>query len=178
MKHVILFLSLLFALTQLTMTLFDFNSESNISNWRTVDDVVMGGLSSGNFKINDDGHGLFFGNVSLENNGGFSMVQYRFSTKEVKSYSKVCIKLKGDGKTYQFRIKKNSTDKHTYVTPFDTSGDWETIEIPFSTLYPAFRGRTLDIPNYPGEQMDMIAFLIGNKKAQSFNLEIDSITLK
>jgi NADH dehydrogenase [ubiquinone] 1 alpha subcomplex assembly factor 1 len=32
--------------------------------------------------------------------------------------------------------------------------------------------------NYPGEQMEMIAFLIGNKKAEPFKLEIDSIVLK
>ena len=56
--------------------------------------------------------------------------------------------------------------------------DWQTIEIPFSSMYPAFRGRRLNTKNYPGEQMEMIAFLIGNKKAESFNLEIDKIELK
>jgi len=120
----LLFLVLFHLTTQPNMTIFDFNSESDISNWRTVDDVVMGGRSNGNFKINADGHGLFFGDVSLENNGGFSMVQYRFDTKKIQNHSKVCIKLKGDGKTYQFRIKKNITDKHAYVTPFETSGNW------------------------------------------------------
>jgi hypothetical protein len=160
------------------MTLFDFNSESEISNWRIVDDVVMGGRSNGNFKINDVGNGLFYGKVSLENNGGFSMVQYRFDKKEVSNYSKVCIKLKGDGKTYQFRIKKSNGDRHAYVTSFESTKDWNTIEIPFNSLYPAFRGSKLDAPNYDGEQMEMVAFLIGNKKAEAFNLEIDSIVLK
>ncbi len=160
------------------MTLFDFNSKSNISNWRSVDDVVMGGRSNGDFKTNDVGNGLFSGKVSLDNNGGFSMVQYSFETKKVNSYSKVCIKLKGDGKTYQFRIKKSNSDYYSYVTSFETSKDWETIEIPFNTMYPAFRGRKLDAQNYAGEHIEMIAFLIGNKKAESFNLEIDSIILK
>ena len=45
-------------------------------------------------------------------------------------------------------------------------------------MYPAFRGRKLNIGNYPGKQMEMIAFLIGNKNAESFILEIDSIILK
>ncbi len=160
------------------MTVFNFDSKSDISNWRIVDDVVMGGRSNGNFKTNDAGNGLFYGAVSLENNGGFSMVQYLFETQKISGYSKVCIKLKGDGKSYQFRIKKSNEDYYSYVTSFETSKDWETIEIPFNTMYPAFRGRKLDAPNYAGEHMEMIAFLIGNKKAESFNLEIDSIVLK
>ena len=175
MKHLIL---LIFLITQTSMTLFNFDSKSDISNWRIVDDVVMGGRSNGDFKINDSGNGIFLGDVSLENNGGFSMVQYGFDTKKVSNYTKVCIKLKGDGKTYQFRIKENNSDYYSYVTSFETSKDWETIEIPFNSMYPAFRGRKLDAANYSGEQMEMIAFLIGNKKAEAFNLEIDSIILK
>lgn len=160
------------------MTLFNFNSKSNISNWRIVDDVVMGGQSNGNFTINEAGNGLFHGKVSLENNGGFSMVQYRFDTKDVSNYSKVLIKLKGDGKAYQFRVKSDSNDAHSYIYPFETNGEWQTIEVPFNTMYPTFRGRKLNTGNYTGKQMELIAFLIGNKKAESFILEIDSIVLK
>lgn len=160
------------------MTLFNFNPSSNITNWNIVDDVVMGGRSNSTFSISDNGTGVFRGKVSLENNGGFSMVQYRFDTKEVDEFSKVFMRIKGDGKTYQFRVKTNDSDYYSYVTSFNTSGDWETIEIPFSSMYPAFRGRPLDAENYPGKSMEMIAFLIGNKKAESFKLEIDTIELK
>jgi len=69
-------------------------------------------------------------------------------------------------------------DSHAYIASFNTTGKWQTIEIPFETMYPAYRGRTLNMVNYPGEEMEMIAFLIGNKKAESFKLEIDSIVLK
>lgn len=175
MRHLII---LILIITQTHMTLIDFNTKSDISSWKIVDDVVMGGRSDGDFKINDAGNGLFFGDVSIENNGGFSMVQYRFDTKKVNDYSKVCIKLKGDGKAYQFRIKENDSDYFSYVVSFETSKDWETIEIPFNTMHPAFRGRKLDAANYGGKHMEMIAFLIGNKKAEAFSLEIDSIILK
>ncbi|MGB5419194.1 CIA30 family protein [Algibacter sp.] len=174
MKYLIIFL----IISQTPMILFDFNTNSNISNWRIVDDVVMGGRSNGDFKINDAGNGFFSGDVSLENNGGFSMVQYDFETKKTSNFSKVCIKLKGDGKKYQFRIKSSVSDKHSFISTFQTTGEWETIEIPFNTMYPAFRGEKLDFQNFNGEQMEMIAFLIGNKKAEAFNLEIDSIVLK
>lgn len=160
------------------MTIFNFNTKSNTENWRIVDDVVMGGRSNGNFKVNDAGYGELFGTVSLENNGGFSMVQYTFETKNVNTFTKVAIKLKGDGKTYQFRVKTDHNDRYSYTTLFDTNGKWQTIEILFNQLKPAFRGRTLDMENYPGNQMEMIAFLIGNKKAETFKLEIDRIELK
>ena len=45
-------------------------------------------------------------------------------------------------------------------------------------MSPAFRGNKLNIPNYPAETVEELAFLIGNKKAESFQLEIDSITLE
>jgi hypothetical protein len=90
----------------------------------------------------------------------------------------VVIKLKGDGKTYQFRVKSSNDDYYSYVISFETSGNWETIEISFSSMYPAFRGRKLNAVNYPGKQLEMVAFLIGNKKTEDFKLEIDSIVLK
>ena len=44
-------------------------------------------------------------------------------------------------------------------------------------MYPAFRGRKLNKSNYDDEGIEEIAFLIGNKKAEAFKLEIDSIVL-
>jgi len=160
------------------LVLFDFNTKSDISNWKIVNDVVMGGRSKGNFQLNADGHGVFSGKVSLENNGGFSSLRYRFDTKKVTGYTKAILKLKGDGKKYQFRTKSNVYDRHSYISIIDTTGKWQIIEISLATMYPAFRGTKLDIPNYPTDTLGEIAFLIGNKKAESFQLEIDSIILE
>ena len=161
-----------------TMTLYDFTTESPSQDWYILDDVVMGGRSNGTFKISDDGHGLFSGTVSLENNGGFSSVRHQFKTKTITGYSKVKLKIKGDGKTYQFRVKTNSGDYASYIYEFQTTKDWMTVEIPFSEMYPSFRGRRLNQPNFEGEYLSEIAFLIGNKKAQDFKLLIDKIELE
>ncbi len=160
------------------MILFNFKTTRDISNWKIVDDVVMGGRSNGSFGLTNNGFGNFHGNVSLENNGGFSIVKYTFDTKHVGDFSKVCIHVKGDGKTYQFRIKTSRDDEHSYVCQFSTSNDWEIIEIPFSNMQPTYRGRQLRMENYSGKQMEQIAFLIGNKKEESFKLEIESIEIK
>ena len=160
------------------MTLFDFNFESNIRNWKIVDDVVMGGRSDGNFKINDTGYGEFSGYVSLKNNGGFSSVRYNFNTVSSSNFKSFQLRIKGDGNPFQFRVKSSNRQRFSYIYTFNTSGDWETISIPFNKMEPAFRGYKLDQPNFDGLQMEEIAFLIGNKKEQSFKLFIDSIILE
>ena len=157
--------------------LFDFNANSDLSQWYIVDDVVMGGRSDGDFGLDKDGNGVFYGEVSLENNGGFSSVQHRFKTREIKEFTHVKLSLRGDGKSYQFRTKTNLGEPQSYIYKFQTSGEWETIEIPLGEMYPSFRGRKLDMPNYPAEQLSQLSFLISNKKAESFRLEIDKIEI-
>jgi NADH dehydrogenase [ubiquinone] 1 alpha subcomplex assembly factor 1 len=175
MKYLIATLILL--TTMDTLTLFDFEKNANIQNWRVVDDVVMGGRSSGSFSLSPEGYGVFAGRVSLENNGGFSSVRYEFDKKQIKGYRKVVIRLKGDGKDYQFRIKEDSDTYYSYIAPFATSGDWQEIEIPLTEMYPSFRGRKLDLPNFSHGTIEELTFLIGNKKPQEFKLMIDTIKL-
>lgn len=165
-------------LTFSPIEIFNFNQDSSLTDWTVVNDAVMGGRSRGHFSLNEEGHAVFHGHVSLENNGGFSLVRHRFEQVSLKGYSKFTIHLRGDGKRYQLRVKPNVDDRHNYVTYFQTSGEWQTIEIPFGDMHPNFRGRKLDMPNYPGAQLAEIGFLIGNKKEESFWLEIDRIEVK
>jgi NADH dehydrogenase [ubiquinone] 1 alpha subcomplex assembly factor 1 len=156
--------------------LYDFSQNSSLSDWRVVDDVVMGGRSNGQFSIDDAGNGVFEGEISLENNGGFSSLRHSLKRK-VDKYSTVKITLKGDGKSYQFRTKSNPTDRHSYISEFKTSGDWQEILISLSDMYPAFRGKKLTIPNFNSDQICELAFLIGNKKPETFRLVISKIEL-
>jgi hypothetical protein len=160
------------------MILVDFDKASDIGQWYVVDDVVMGGRSNGNFTINEKGHAVFEGTVSLENNGGFSSVRHAFEPKNVSGYTKAVIRLKGDDKNYQFRVKSNRNDRHSYVYIFETSGKWQTIEIPLAEMQPSFRGYKLNKPNFSCEQLTEITFLVSNKKSEKFRLELDSIVLK
>lgn len=179
MSSIKLFVSLFFLATiQNPMTIFDFTIDSSLDSWYIMDDVVMGGRSDGNMKINEDGHGLFHGDVSLENNGGFSSVRYRPELLDVSDYKSCKLRVKGDGKSYQFRIKSDAYDRFSYIYTFDTTGEWETVVIPLHDMYPSFRGRRLDMDNYSGQTLAELAILIGNKKNESFQLEIDKITLE
>lgn len=158
--------------------IFDFTTGVDIDSWSIMNDGVMGGVSSSTFKLNEDGHGLFEGTVSTANNGGFASVRHQVSKVNLTDKNIVEIRLKGDGKAYQFRVKKRKSDAESYITTFTTSGSWETIEIQLSDLYPSFRGRTLDQPNYDVSSLEELSFLIANKKNESFRLLIDSISLR
>ncbi|MFN3640802.1 MAG: CIA30 family protein, partial [Flavobacterium sp.] len=143
-----------------------------------VDDVVMGGRSNGNFTINSEGHGVFSGKVSTENNGGFSSVRYQTEKINTTQKSTIILHVKGDGKVYQLRIKDRVNNYYSYITEFKTSGNWETINIPLRDLYPSFRGTRLNMANFNSDSFEEIAFLIGNKKNESFILMLDTIELK
>ncbi|MGB5821782.1 MAG: CIA30 family protein [Saonia sp.] len=159
------------------MVIFDFSKSSDLSNWNVVDDVVMGGESSGSFIIDSSGNGVFKGFVSLANNGGFSLVRYRFKSVGTSEYKTFRIRIKGDGKKYQFRVKSKASNHYSYIGYISASVDWQIVEIPFNELYPSFRGRKLRQPNFSGNYMEEIGFLIGNKKAEDFQLEIDKIEI-
>jgi len=173
-----LFIITAMVLLMKSQLIFDFNHNANITDWKIVDDVVMGGRSNGQFKIDSDGNGIFSGDVSVENNGGFSSVRYQFEKINTTKESKVIIRLKGDGKEYQFRIKNNRNTYYSYITNFKTSGDWENIIINLKDLYPSFRGQTMNIPNFTGDSFEEIVFLIGNKKNESFTLVLDRIDIE
>ena len=176
MKYLICSMVLFSSLS--SFIIFDFNKNSSINNWVVVDDVVMGGRSTGNFKLNKDGNGVFYGNVSQDNNGGFSSLRHGFNKLNIEKFKTLVLKIKGDGKNYQFRIKHKSSDYASYITSFSSSGEWQEIEIPINSMYPSFRGRKLDEPNFSHESVEEITFLIANKKNEDFMLIIDKIELK
>ena len=159
-------------------TIVDFTKNSKLHSWSIVNDVVMGGKSTSSISINTEGNAVFKGEVSLENNGGFSSLRHRFEKLDVSDFSKIKIRLKGDGKKYQFRIKPSMFNQYSYVYHFQTNGDWQTIEINLADFTPIFRGRKLDMPNFSGTELEEIGFLIGNKKQEKFELILDAIILE
>lgn len=158
--------------------IFNFSSNKSLNNWLVVDDDVMGGISSSNITINNNGFGLFTGHVSTKNNGGFSSVRYQFKSVDISKYKSFILRIKGDGKKYQFRVKSSLNEYHSYKYEFETSNKWQEIEILFDQLNPTFRGRMLTIPNFTNKKLEEICFLISNKKEEDFNLEIDFIKIQ
>lgn len=138
----------------------------------------MGGKSSGTLTLDDNGMGVFSGQISLENNGGFSSIRYDCGRIDLQGYRYLSLRIKGDGKRYQFRLKASEKDYYSYVCYFDTTGAWQDLKLPLGSLYAVFRGRRLNMPDFTGSSLEEIGILIGNKEAEYFELLIDEIHLE
>lgn len=154
---------------------FNINSKNE---WRIVNDGVMGGLSKGFFEVNQKGNGVFNGKVLLDNNGGFTSLRHRKSYNNIGSYQKVILKIKGNGSRFQFRIKSDSKQPHSYIQYFETNGEWQEVDLNLKDFYASWRGRKLDLPNFNAKSIEEMGFLIANYKEEEFRLEIEHIAFK
>jgi hypothetical protein len=158
-------------------TIYNFNSSQDLNDWQIVNDGVMGGLSQSSINLDEEGNAVFTGQISLENNGGFASVRHETDITGVQKYSYINLKVKGKPSTYQFRIKKNEGETHSYIQEFEVTSEWETVQLKLSSFYPRYRGRSLNLPNFEANVIREVAILIGNGKKEEFKLEIDKIYL-
>jgi NADH dehydrogenase [ubiquinone] 1 alpha subcomplex assembly factor 1 len=158
--------------------LFDFGTLEDVNDWLIVNDGVMGGLSKSKFSLSASNTAVFSGNVSLENNGGFASTRTKSMYFQLDGFKGIHIRVKGDGNTYQFRIRTDDRfDGVSYRYHFETITDqWQTISIPFNECEPVFRGRIIrDVKPVLPKDIQQVGFLISDKQSGSFQLEIQWI---
>ena len=156
-------------------TIVAFRGE-HTRDWRVVNDGVMGGLSQSRIEATPDGAGMFAGRLSLENNGGFASVRADVGPLDLSPFDGLAVRVRGDGRQYRLRLRTDERfDGVAYQATFDTEdGGWQTIEIPFSTFAPTYRGRTLtDVPPLDPGRIRQLGFMIAEKQAGEFQLVIE-----
>jgi len=155
--------------------LFDFAADENA--WRSINDGVMGGISSGRMRMLET-TAVFEGNLSLENNGGFASVRSGALDSDLDGFTGFRVRIRGDGKRYQFRAHTSGAfDGPSYLCTFDTRKDeWQEIALPFSKFEASFRGRALpDFPALKPDEIVTLGILIANEQEGDFHLELDWI---
>ncbi len=178
MKYTLIFLLLSIPTKLNLIKVYTFSTQSNIKEWRIVNDGVMGGISKSSLVLSDAGHGQFSGHVSLANNGGFASIQLNTSIKIVEEKKFIVLHIKGDGKRYEFRLKGSTSQSESYVHQFASSGEWENIRLAINEFYPQFLGRKLSGSNFDFKNIEQMSFLISNKQEEDFKLIIDWIGLE
>ncbi len=159
-------------------TLFDFQVSTHLSDWEVVNDGVMGGVSTGQFQLQTNGCAVFSGTVRLENNGGFASVRSAPLREALTGCNAFVVRLRGDGRRYKFSVRTGTGfDTPLYQCSFITKeAEWEEHRLAFSDLVPTFRGRVLaDVPSLNPAKVTAIGFLISDKQAGPFRLEIEWI---
>lgn len=158
--------------------LFNFGTSYNMNDWMIVNDGVMGGLSKSRFVLSDRNTAVFSGNVTLENNGGFASTRTKAMQFQLDDDKGLLIRVKGDGKKYQFRIRTdNRFDGVSYRYHFETlKGQWQTIAVPFDQCVPVFRGRVLqNVKPVLPKDIRQLGILVSDNQTGNFQLEIDWI---
>ena len=160
------------------VTVFSFDNASDASRWSAINDGVMGGLSQGRSEITSDGMLRFSGNVSLENNGGFSSVRSASVERDLSAYDGLLIRVRGDGKRYAMNLRTDVQFRAgSYRVKFDTKADeWLEIFLPFAGFRATSFGVELsNAPPLDPRRIRSFGFLISDKQAGPFKLDVDWI---
>jgi monofunctional biosynthetic peptidoglycan transglycosylase len=160
-------------------SIYNFDNPDEIKQWVSVNDNVMGGLSEGTVSLSLDSHLHFSGTISLENNGGFASVRTFPRKFSLDGYEAVRIRVKGDGRNYQFRVQVDGKfDGIAFKHDFSTSaGEWLEIDLPFASFQPTFRGRIPSgVKPLSASEIKQMGFLIADKTAGPFSLIVDEVT--
>ncbi|RCV04724.1 hypothetical protein SETIT_1G024100v2 [Setaria italica] len=150
-----------------------FGLKGNLSGkivWGALDDVVMGGVSESTFQILPTGSetggpaGLFKGTVSTSNNGGFTSIRTKNFTvpEDLSAYDGIELRVKGDGRRYKLIIRTSyEWDTVGYTASFDTTkGEWQSVKVPFYSLRPVFRARTMtDAPPFDASNITSLQLM-------------------
>jgi len=161
-----------------THRVFQFDSPGTVDAWRSIDDVVMGGVSASRLRFDSAGHAVFEGCVSLENNGGFASIRSDAMDLGVAGASHYEIELRGDPKRYKFNLRTDdSTDGVLYqVTFMPAPGDWARLRLLVADFRPTFRGRPVSgAPPLDPARVRQMGFLIGDRQSGRFSLSLRSI---
>jgi len=156
--------------------LFDFDGKKSSTGWVAVNDNVMGGVSRGGHTLTETGSLVFRGSLSLENNGGFSSIRTQRKRTDLSGYDGLEVRVRGDGRTYWLTINTNlriPAGSYRVLIP-TKAGQWQTVRAPFSSFKATSFGRVLPLfVPVSRSKIESIGFLIADKKAGPFRLEVD-----
>nr|WP_241664478.1 CIA30 family protein [Ningiella ruwaisensis] len=155
----------------------NFVDNNELDNWIIVNDTVMGGRSSASIALEKNSL-AFSGDLSLENNGGFASIRRVYEPLAWQDKAVFVITVKGDGRTYQFRLRTNRfADGVAYVANFDTKkGEEQTYRFLAQDFTPQFRGRVVsNAPALAFSEVQQLGFMLADKSPGDFLLLIKRI---
>lgn len=182
MNYMILTTSLLLATCSTStqakdsLLLEDFKQGVPKLSWQAVNDGVMGGLSQGRPVMQKSSTMAFKGEISLENNGGFSSIRTFGQAKDFSAYKGLELRLKGDGRTYYVTLRSPENKRIAYweaITP--EKGKWQVVKVPFDSFYPTWFGKKVPDFKLQTQETSSIGFMLYDKKSGGFRLEVDWI---
>ena len=159
----------------------DFGIENKDSSWFVLNDGVMGGRSGATVNYLEDSF-VFKGVVSLENNGGFASIRSNFSTFKLGEFKTVEIRYKLSGIDFALTL---ANSKRWYNPNYKanlktTQGQWQVITLNLLDFkqYQVGRATGYTINTDTLDQIIRLGFISNQKRAETFELEVDYIKFK
>lgn len=159
-------------------TMFDFVEAGSLEGWANVNDTVMGGVSSSSSTW-ETGQMVFAGDLSLDNNGGFTSVRGPIDERLgalLADARQLTVQATGDGKVYLLQLR--TIDDQLYVQRFTTVAEVEqTYPLDLAAFEPV--GRFLDplpdaAPLDPSRVAQVVIYLL-DKQDGPFRLAVRRI---
>lgn len=159
-------------------TLFLFDRPQSVAAWGAIDDRVMGGVSRSALRFDPDGHAVFSGVVSPDNNGGFASVRAPVPELPEGAIDAVQITVRGDGRRYKLNLRiDGGFDGINYQVAFDSeAGGWQVLRLPIDAFRASFRGRPVpEAPALRGACIRQLGLMIADRQFGPFELAIREI---
>lgn len=157
--------------------LFSFVEPDAAEAWFVVNDGVMGGVSEGQFAINERHHLEFYGVLSMENNGGFASVRAEADHVAMVAGESVLLRVRGDGRVYNFNLyARRDLEGYSFRQSLETVKDeWIEVVLPLNDFVATWRGRVFPDVELDPTKVAGVGILLGDKTPGDFQLEIEWI---
>lgn len=119
-------------------------SLTDSQKWEYFSDQVMGGVSEGRASFEQHSTGAVLrltGAVSTANNGGFIQARRKLDDRLDSAVQGVVVQVRGNNQAYYVHLRTSGTvlPWQYYQAPFQATGAWQEIRIPFASFAPSGR---------------------------------------
>lgn len=158
--------------------LFVFDTAEAVAAWRTVNDNVMGGRSSGGSRFADGA--LFFSGSINTNGGGFSSIRAPLTRGQLAGKNTLSLRVKPDGRAYKVTLRTNLRYRGIAVSfqgdiEAPAAGEWTDSVVTFADLQPTVFGRPVSGASFEAADVESIGIIISDGVDGPFELSIASI---
>lgn len=156
----------------------EMNTADAVYNWRSVNDGIMGGLSSGGPSF-EDGHMIFSGVINT-NGGGFSSVRANIRENSLANAMGLKFRVKSDGRAYKVTIRTNARygwREVSFQAPIaaEKQGEWTDVIVPFSDLKPSVFGRPIRGAEFDPAMINSIGIILADGRDGPFKLGVEYV---
>jgi len=153
----------------------DLSILQRLDQWRSIDDLAMGGSSRSRLTLSETGGIIFAGTICCDGGSGYASIRSSTNLFDLHHSSGLTLKVKGDGRRYKLALRCASDfEGISYRVGFQTGrGVEQLIRFNWDVFVPTYHDQVLPaaVPLDPSE-IRSVGFVVVGKESGSFHLEL------